>query len=157
VLVSNDDGINAPGLRALVTALVDADFSQLFVCAPSGERSAQSHAITLGRYLACTEQTIEGVQQAIGVDGTPADSVMLALNSPVLQVGGLVSGGRGAPPPAELAPARLCPNALRGVTLSLKPSFKRLSCSLVPVPPRRPRTSTWLCPASTAATTAACT
>ena len=49
VLVSNDDGITAPGLQALCTALVKADFCDILVCAPTSERSAQSHAITLGR------------------------------------------------------------------------------------------------------------
>lgn len=50
VLVSNDDGIQAPGLRALVEALdSQSDNIEVYVCAPSGERSAQSHAITLGR------------------------------------------------------------------------------------------------------------
>eukprot|EP00879_Flechtneria_rotunda_P029967 GHRR01032442.1.p1 GENE.GHRR01032442.1~~GHRR01032442.1.p1 ORF type:complete len:202 (+),score=39.37 GHRR01032442.1:884-1489(+) len=85
VLVSNDDGINAPGLRALVTALHEANFCDVHVCAPSGERSAQSHAITLGRYLSCYPSDVSGAVQAFAVDGTPADSVMLALNSPVFQ------------------------------------------------------------------------
>jgi 5'-nucleotidase len=49
VLVSNDDGISAPGLRALVRVLGAAPQLDVYVCAPSGERSAQSHAITLGR------------------------------------------------------------------------------------------------------------
>lgn len=50
VLVSNDDGIKAPGLRALVEALTSqSENIEVYVCAPSGERSAQSHAITLGR------------------------------------------------------------------------------------------------------------
>lgn len=38
VLISNDDGIDAPGLRALTAALVAADIFDLYVCAPSGER-----------------------------------------------------------------------------------------------------------------------
>lgn len=86
VLVSNDDGIDAPGLRSLVAQMVASQCFQVYVCAPSGERSAQSHAITLGRYLACVEWDVPGAAHAVGVDGTPADSVMLALNSPVLQV-----------------------------------------------------------------------
>lgn len=49
VLVSNDDGIQAPGLRALVEALAQSPEVEVYVCAPSSERSAQSHAITLGR------------------------------------------------------------------------------------------------------------
>ncbi len=88
ILVSNDDGINAPGIKAVVNELLKADFCDVYVCAPSGERSAQSHAITLGRYLSCVPQEgyASGVVEAYAVDGTPADSVMLALCSPVFQV-----------------------------------------------------------------------
>ncbi|GFR42531.1 hypothetical protein Agub_g3431 [Astrephomene gubernaculifera] len=86
ILVSNDDGINAPGIKALVGELVKANFADVYVCAPSGERSAQSHAITLGRYLSCVPaDPVPGVVEAYAVDGTPADSVMLALCSPVFQ------------------------------------------------------------------------
>ncbi|GLC41193.1 hypothetical protein PLESTB_001528300 [Pleodorina starrii] len=86
ILVSNDDGINAPGLKALVAEIVKADFADVYVCAPSGERSAQSHAITLGRYMSCVpSESAPGVVEAYAVDGTPADSVMLALCSPVFQ------------------------------------------------------------------------
>jgi 5'-nucleotidase len=49
VLISNDDGISAPGLRELVALLAQSDCCDVYVCAPSGERSAQSHALTLGR------------------------------------------------------------------------------------------------------------
>ncbi|GIL71810.1 hypothetical protein Vretimale_755 [Volvox reticuliferus] len=86
ILVSNDDGINAPGIKALVAEIIKADFADVYVCAPSGERSAQSHAITLGRYLSCVRaDSVSGVLEAYAVDGTPADSVMLALCSPVFQ------------------------------------------------------------------------
>ncbi|GLI63968.1 hypothetical protein VaNZ11_007136 [Volvox africanus] len=86
LLVSNDDGINAPGIKALVAEIVKADFADVYVCAPSGERSAQSHAITLGRYLSCVRADhAPGIIEAYAVDGTPADSVMLALCSPVFQ------------------------------------------------------------------------
>jgi 5'-nucleotidase len=56
VLVSNDDGIQAPGLTALVAALAESPDIEVFVCAPSGERSAQSHAITLGRWVGQTPE-----------------------------------------------------------------------------------------------------
>ncbi|KXZ46519.1 hypothetical protein GPECTOR_43g956 [Gonium pectorale] len=86
VLVSNDDGINAPGIKALISELVKANVADVYVCAPSGERSAQSHAITLGRYMSCVPaECTAGVVEAYAVDGTPADSVMLALCSPVFQ------------------------------------------------------------------------
>lgn len=87
ILVSNDDGINAPGIRALIAALVEQNFADVLVCAPSGERSAQSHAITLGRYMSCAPAEVPGAIEAYAVDGTPADSVMLAMHSPLLKVG----------------------------------------------------------------------
>jgi len=80
ILVSNDDGIDAPGLRALVRALASLA-ADVFVCAPDGERSAQSHAITLSRDMAAIPRAVDGAVSAYAIGGTPADAVMLALNS----------------------------------------------------------------------------
>lgn len=90
VLVSNDDGIDAPGLVTLVKSLSRAggDDLVIFVAAPDGERSAQSHAITLNREMTAEERSVEGAAAAYAVQGTPADSVMLALNSPLFGSGG---------------------------------------------------------------------
>lgn len=85
VLVSNDDGIQAPGLQALVARLVAANFCDVYVSAPAAERSAQSHAITLGRYLSCYRYDVPGTVESYAVEGTPADSVMLALNGPMFK------------------------------------------------------------------------
>lgn len=60
ILISNDDGINAPGLRALVAELHVQEFCDILVCGPAGERSAQSHAITLGKELLCSPIQIQG-------------------------------------------------------------------------------------------------
>lgn len=95
VLVSNDDGIGAPGLRALVLALAKLEGVAVFVCAPSEEQSAQSHAVSLRRFLACHPHEVEGAAAAFSVGGTPADSVMLAVHGPVFEGGGfdlVVSG-----------------------------------------------------------------
>jgi 5'-nucleotidase len=73
ILVSNDDGIEATGLRALARTL--ADLGEVMVVAPDRERSAASHAISLDRPLRVDE--IEPGWWA--VDGTPADCVYLAL------------------------------------------------------------------------------
>lgn len=64
VLVSNDDGIQAPGIKALVEALAQSPDIEVYVCAPSGERSAQSHAITLGRWGSLTLLVAWTQQQA---------------------------------------------------------------------------------------------
>ncbi len=73
ILVSNDDGIEAPGIRALAEAL--SDLGEVVVVAPDRERSATSHAISLDRPLRARED--EPGWWAI--DGTPADCVYLAL------------------------------------------------------------------------------
>src|SRR6185436_3981389 len=49
ILVSNDDGIRAPGIVTLARRL--ADLGEVIVVAPDGERSAMSHAISLNRPL----------------------------------------------------------------------------------------------------------
>jgi hypothetical protein len=96
--------LQAAGLLALVKALAAADCCDICVCAPSGERSAQSHAITLGRYLACYPSPVPGAVAAFAVDGTPADAAMLALNSDVFAVRGRPGG---CPPAAWHGLARV--------------------------------------------------
>jgi 5'-nucleotidase len=73
VLVSNDDGYRAQGLRLLAQAL--ASFADVIVCAPEVEQSAASHALSLHRPLRLFRHE-EGVYS---VDGTPADCVYVAL------------------------------------------------------------------------------
>jgi len=71
ILLSNDDGVRAPGLTALAEAL--ASNYELQVIAPSYDRSGVSNCLTLDRPLQ-TETYING---AIGVDGTPTDCIHL--------------------------------------------------------------------------------
>ncbi|KDD73633.1 survival protein SurE [Helicosporidium sp. ATCC 50920] len=84
VLLSNDDGVTAPGLVSLAHGLRVADFCDFWMCGPAGERSAQSHSISLRKELHAFPIPVEGAQEAYAVDGTPADSVMMALYSPLL-------------------------------------------------------------------------
>lgn len=84
ILISNDDGVSAPGLRALVNELNRQSFCDIYICGPFGERSAQSHAISIGKVLTTFEIQVEGAVEAFAVDGTPADSIHMALHSPVL-------------------------------------------------------------------------
>lgn len=74
ILVSNDDGVFSPGIKAL--AQVATEFGQVRVVAPDVEQSAMSHAITIRRPLHYTKTTIDGLE-AYRVDGTPADCVAL--------------------------------------------------------------------------------
>ena len=96
ILVTNDDGINAPGLWALATEL--GKVGEVVVFAPDGERSGIGTAITLHSpvCLAEFEPLAPLVKAAYAVGGTPADSVILAL-AVVTDVDVVVSGiNRGA-------------------------------------------------------------
>jgi 5'-nucleotidase len=75
VLLSNDDGHDAPGLLALRDALA-GDFD-VVVCAPLVNQSAVSHALTLHRILRLRHIS-EG---CFAIDGTPADCVYTALHA----------------------------------------------------------------------------
>jgi 5'-nucleotidase len=81
ILVSNDDGVDAPGLRALAEGLLP--LGEVTVCAPDREQSATSRSISLHRPLRIEPQTPWGPQGEIerwSVDGTPTDAVYIALN-----------------------------------------------------------------------------
>src|SRR5262245_27062133 len=73
ILLSNDDGVHAEGIRALRTAL--APLADVVVVAPEHEQSATSHRITLAGPLRHTV-VAEGVH---AIDGSPADCVYVAL------------------------------------------------------------------------------
>ena len=92
ILVSNDDGVRAPGLAALASAL--EPLGQVVVVAPDRERSAAGHALTLHRPLRLHEER----PGWYAVDGTPTDCVHLGLHGilkrlPDLLVSGINHGG----------------------------------------------------------------
>lgn len=74
ILVTNDDGIHAPGLRALAAAM--REIGTVSVIAPNVERSATAQSITLRQPIGC-EQVAE---REWAVDGTPTDSMIVALH-----------------------------------------------------------------------------
>lgn len=96
-MVTNDDGIDAPGLRALVRVLVAANRYQVRVCAPDSEKSAVSHGITWRHPISAKQVEIEGAT-AFGVSGTPADCASLGISdalfssSPDLVLSGINMG-----------------------------------------------------------------
>ncbi|MYB53225.1 MAG: 5'/3'-nucleotidase SurE, partial [Acidobacteriia bacterium] len=92
ILITNDDGIDAPGLRALENTL--APLGRIRTVAPLMEQSAASRRITLRRPLRY-ERKGEG---RFGVDGTPADSVMMALTLLLDETPALVVARRNARP-----------------------------------------------------------
>ncbi len=97
ILVSNDDGVDAPGIGALTAAM--AELGDVYVVAPLYEQSAVGHAITVRDPVRARSigLGIEGALDAYGVQGTPADSVKLAVNQllprrPDLVVSGINRG-----------------------------------------------------------------
>lgn len=92
ILVSNDDGYDAPGIKVLADAL--ADMGTVTVVAPDRNRSGASNSLTLDRPLSVS-QAANGYTF---VDGTPTDCVHLAItglleSEPDLVVSGINAGG----------------------------------------------------------------
>jgi 5'-nucleotidase len=76
ILVSNDDGITAPGIRTLVMLM--KELGDVVVVAPDGPQSGMGHAITIGNTLRLYKTDVfEGVD-AYKCSGTPADCIKLA-------------------------------------------------------------------------------
>ncbi len=73
ILVTNDDGIHAPGLKVL-ERIAKSLCKDVWVVAPETEQSATSHALTLRRPLRTRKHT----RRRFSVDGTPTDCVLVA-------------------------------------------------------------------------------
>lgn len=94
ILVTNDDGIETEGIRALSVAL--AEIGEVTVVAPETEQSAVSRSITFREPLRVRNRSLP-VERAFAVSGTPSDCVFLALHHllespPDLLVSGINSG-----------------------------------------------------------------
>ena len=87
ILISNDDGVAAPGLAALHAAL--ADYADCTVIAPDGDRSGASSALTLDRPLHPCVQA----NGYISLNGTPTDCVHLGVNGLLPDMPDLVVSG----------------------------------------------------------------
>jgi 5'-nucleotidase len=95
ILITNDDGIFAPGIKHLWTAL--KDHAELFIVAPATERSGCGLATTSTKPLALKQIDWEDNTPAWSVSGTPADCMKLALSvilkiKPDLIVSGINKG-----------------------------------------------------------------
>jgi 5'-nucleotidase len=92
ILVTNDDGVHAPGIRALAAALESA--GEVWIVAPDREASASGQSLTLKHPLRA--EKVE--PRVLAVDGTPADCVNLAIvkllpRRPAVVVSGINRGG----------------------------------------------------------------
>ena len=91
ILVTNDDGIGAEGIRALAKAM--ETLGNVTIMAPDREQSATSHALTLHRPLRIRKIS----ERELSVDGTPTDAVLLGVHGflkerPALVVSGINHG-----------------------------------------------------------------
>jgi len=77
ILLTNDDGIDAPGLRALYEAL--KGLGEIAVSAPEKQHSAAGHSITLHIPFSVRRKAWSDVPLSFAVGSTPADSVRLAV------------------------------------------------------------------------------
>ncbi len=92
VLLTNDDGYHAEGLRALAEEL--KDLAEVHIVAPSWERSGAAQSLTLRQPIICHRIT----ENEWAIDGTPADCVIVALHKllkepPDLVISGINQGG----------------------------------------------------------------
>jgi len=92
ILLTNDDGINAPGLRALAEAM--QGLATVTVVAPLHERSAAAQSLTLRQPIYIDHVS----EREYAVDGTPADAMILAFHAllgekPDLVISGINRGG----------------------------------------------------------------
>jgi len=79
ILVTNDDGITAPGLRFLIGQMNKV--GEVVVVAPEGPQSGMGHAITINATLRCDEISVDdGPQRDFSCSGTPVDCVKMAVN-----------------------------------------------------------------------------
>jgi len=79
ILVTNDDGITAPGIRTLIEVM--NSIGDVIVVAPDSPQSAMGHAITVNSTLFVEKVKVDnGKQMEYSCSGTPADCVKLAVN-----------------------------------------------------------------------------
>ena len=79
ILVTNDDGINAPGIRTLIAVM--AEIGDVIVVAPDSPQSAMGHAITINSTLYLNKVSLENATiTEYACSGTPVDCVKLAVN-----------------------------------------------------------------------------
>ncbi len=95
ILVSNDDGITAPGIRALVEAV--KQIGEVVIVAPDSPQSGMGHAVTISKPLRLEKTDIYGDIVSFQCSGTPADCVKLAVDKvlhrkPDLLVSGINHG-----------------------------------------------------------------
>lgn len=78
ILVTNDDGVTAPGIRALIE--IAKEFGEVYVVAPDSPQSGMGHAVTINSTLFCDEIEVDTEVKEYACSGTPVDCVKLAVS-----------------------------------------------------------------------------
>lgn len=79
ILVTNDDGINAPGIRALIEVM--STLGDICVVAPDSPQSGMGHAITINDAIYCSRiKSADAIYEEYSCSGTPVDCVKIAVN-----------------------------------------------------------------------------
>jgi 5'/3'-nucleotidase SurE len=128
ILVTNDDGVTAKGIRSLVKAV--ADLGEVVVVAPDSPQSGMGHAVTINNVLRIhkLKTPLEGSEETYSTTGTPVDCVKLAIyhvlegRTPDLLV-------RVRPPDLPVSGFAACAPAFH------HPSYRSLSFSMFFPPP----------------------
>src|ERR1043166_5917824 len=79
ILVTNDDGVFAPGIKFL--AKVASRFGNVVVLAPDKPQSGMGHAITINATLRMQKTNYHNVLEEFSLSGTPVDCVKMAVNN----------------------------------------------------------------------------
>jgi len=93
ILLTNDDGYNAPGIQTLYRTLRAQTNHEISIVAPEGQRSATGHSITLLQPLFLTEYNLGEQQKGYAISGTPSDCVKLAIQGGLISKPDLVISG----------------------------------------------------------------
>jgi len=78
ILITNDDGITAPGIRSLVESV--QDLGEAVIVAPDSPQSGMGHAVTISKPLRLEKTDVYGSIDSYQCSGTPADCVKLAVD-----------------------------------------------------------------------------
>ncbi len=95
ILVTNDDGVHAPGIRELISVM--QELGDVFVVAPDSPQSGMGHAVTISNTIRISDMTSQTGFPMFACSGTPVDCVKLAVHKllprrPDLVVSGINHG-----------------------------------------------------------------
>jgi 5'-nucleotidase len=131
ILVSNDDGIFAKGIRVLAERLAADPANQVYVCAPDGERSCTGHSLTLHQPLwVKPEEMHQSIVSAWSTSGNPADCVKLAIKELLPEPPDIIVAGINSEP--NLGSVLFYSGTVAAAAEGVMASIPSIAVSLVP-------------------------